>query len=47
MTRADKSPKTIGEAIDELERIQGELLSLQRALEKLEPAESVVAPEED
>ena len=47
MTRADKSPKTIGEAIDELERIQGELLSLQRALEKLEPVESLTTPEEN
>lgn len=31
-------PKTLGEAIDDLERIQGELLSLQRVLEKLELA---------
>lgn len=31
-------PKTLGDAIDELERIQGELLSLQRVLEKLELA---------
>jgi hypothetical protein len=30
---------TIGEAIDELERIQGEPLSLQRSLEKLEAVE--------
>ena len=47
MTSADKSPKTIGEAIDELERIQAELLSLQRALEKLEPVEPQVTLEED
>ncbi|HXM66685.1 MAG TPA: hypothetical protein VN911_08135 [Candidatus Acidoferrum sp.] len=47
MTRADKSTKTIGEAIDELERIQGELLSLQRALEKLEQVESLATPGED
>jgi hypothetical protein len=41
---------TLGEAIDELERIQGELLSLQRSLEKLEAVEvsrPTDTPEED
>jgi len=42
MAHANEPPKTLGEAIDELERIQGELLSLQKALEKLEPVESKV-----
>jgi hypothetical protein len=41
---------TLGEAIDELERIQGELLSLQRSLEKwdaVEPSRAIDTPEED
>jgi len=40
-------PKTLSDVIDELERIQGELLTLQRALERLEQVESLVTPEED
>jgi hypothetical protein len=43
-------PRTLGETIDELERIQGELLSLQRSLEKLELVETslpTVTPEGD
>ena len=47
MTLANKPPMTLAEAIDELERIQAELLSLQRALEKLESAETLVTAEED
>jgi hypothetical protein len=46
MAHANELPKTLGEAIDELERIQGELLSLQRTLEKLEPVDPLVTPEE-
>jgi hypothetical protein len=40
MAKAMRPPKTITEIIDDMERIQGELLMLQRALEKLEPVES-------
>jgi len=49
MTHNDP-PKTLGQAIDELERIQGGLLSLQRSLEKLETVEMslpTVTPEGD
>ena len=47
VTLANKPPMTLAEAIDELERIQAEPLSLQRALEKLESAETLVTAEED
>jgi hypothetical protein len=41
---------TLGEAIDGLERIQGELLSLQRSLEKwdaVKPSRPIDTAEED
>jgi len=46
MNRSIDPPKTIGEVIDELEKIQGQLLSLQRSLEKMEPVESAVSSAE-
>jgi hypothetical protein len=39
-------PKTIGELIDELERIREDLLRLQRELEKIEIVETVVDGDE-
>ena len=33
---ANDSPKTIGEVIDDVERLREELLTLQRSLEKIE-----------
>jgi hypothetical protein len=46
MNRSSDPPKTIGEVIDELEKIQEQLLSLQRSLEKMEPVESAVSSAE-
>jgi prefoldin subunit 5 len=43
MGHTNNPPKTLSEVIDELERIQGELLSLQRSLEKLESVEALVS----
>jgi hypothetical protein len=43
MAHSNNPPKTLSEVIDELERIQGELLSLQRSLEKMEPVEALVS----
>jgi hypothetical protein len=43
MSHINEPPKTFAEAIDEIERIREELLSVQRALEKLEPVESLVS----
>jgi hypothetical protein len=34
------SPKTIAEVLDEIERIQQELFSLQKAVEKIEKADT-------
>lgn len=34
-----KLPKNFSELIDQIERIQQELLNIQRSLEKMEPAE--------
>ena len=34
------SPKTIAEVLDEIERIQQELFSLQKAVEKIEKADA-------
>jgi hypothetical protein len=39
-------PKTIGELIDEVERIREDLLRLQRELEKLEIVDTAVSGEE-
>jgi Ni,Fe-hydrogenase III large subunit len=38
-----RATKTIGEVIDELERIREELLTLQRSLEKMEFAKTAVS----
>ncbi len=46
MTRAQQPPKTIGELIDEVERIREELFILQQELEKLEAIENLVDPDE-
>jgi hypothetical protein len=35
---AKDAPKNIGELIDQIDRIREELMTIQRALEKLEPA---------
>ena len=43
MSHANDAPKTLSALIDELERIQGELLSLQRSLEKMESVETLVS----
>ena len=42
MAKATVPPKSIGELVDQIERIQEELLSVQRSLEKLEPIEDAV-----
>jgi len=46
MSRTSDPPKTIGEVIDELEKIQEQLLNLQRTLEKMEPVEAAVSSAE-
>ncbi len=46
MTRAQQPPKSIGELIDEVERIREELFVLQQELEKLETIENLVDPDE-
>jgi len=43
---AHTPPETIGELIDELERIREDLLHLQRELEKIEIVETVVSGDE-
>ena len=43
MTHAQNPPKTIGELIDEVERIREDLFRLQSALEKIEIVETVVS----
>jgi hypothetical protein len=47
MTRAQQPPKSIGELIDEVERIREELFVLQQELEKLETIENLVDPDEN
>jgi hypothetical protein len=46
MTRAQQPPKTIGELIDEVERIREQLFVLQQELEKIETVENLVDPDE-
>lgn len=46
MARSGQPPKTIGELIDEVERIREELLVLQQELEKREAIEDLVDPDE-
>jgi hypothetical protein len=43
MVEAPVPPKSIGELIDEVERIREELFSIQRSLEKIEPIEDAVS----
>jgi hypothetical protein len=43
VTQAQDPPKTIGELIDEVERIREDLLRLQRQLEKLEIVDNAVS----
>jgi hypothetical protein len=38
-----KPPKTLGDVIDDLDRIREELLKVQRSLEKIEPVEMLVS----
>jgi len=46
MAFADNPPQTLGELIDEVERIREELLVLQRSLEKIEIVATVVSTDE-
>jgi hypothetical protein len=46
MTHAQDPPKTIGELIDEVERIREDLLRLQLQLEKLEIVDTAVSGNE-
>jgi hypothetical protein len=46
MTRTQQPPKTIGELIDEVERIREQLFVLQQELEKREAIEDLVDPDE-
>jgi hypothetical protein len=46
MTHSQNPTKTIGELIDEVERIREDLLRLQRELEKLEIVETAVSGDE-
>jgi hypothetical protein len=46
MTQSQDPPKTIGELIDEVERIREDLLRLQRELEKLEIVDNAVSGED-
>jgi hypothetical protein len=43
---ASDTPTTLTDAIDAIERIREELLVLERALEKIEPAEAIPSAEE-
>jgi len=47
MTHAQNPSKTIGELIDEVERIREDLFHLQRELEKLEIVETVLSDAEE
>jgi hypothetical protein len=46
MARPDDPSKTIGELIDEVERIREDLFRLQRELEKMESLQDVVSSDE-
>jgi hypothetical protein len=46
MTHTQDPPKTIGELIDEVERIREDLLRLQRQLERLETVETPLSDDE-
>jgi hypothetical protein len=46
MTHPQNPPNTIGELIDEVERIREDLLRLQRELEKLETVETALCDEQ-
>jgi hypothetical protein len=42
MAHSTDPPKNIGELIDQIERIQEELLTIQRSMEKMEPRETTL-----
>ena len=46
MARPDNPSKTIGELIDDVERIREDLFRLQRELEKVESLQNVVSTDE-
>jgi hypothetical protein len=46
MTHSQNPSKTIGELIDEVERIREDLFRLQRELEKIEIVETIVSDAE-
>jgi hypothetical protein len=46
MTHPDHPPKTIGDLIDEVERIREDLFRLQRELEKMESLQDVLSTDE-
>ena len=46
MALADNPPKTIGELIDDVERIWEDLFRLQHGLEKMETLQNVVSTDE-
>jgi hypothetical protein len=46
MKHATDPPEQIGILIDRVERIREELLSIQRAMEHMEPPESIVSHDE-
>ena len=46
MALADNPPKTIGELIDDVERIREDLFRLQHGLEKMESLQNVVSTDE-
>jgi hypothetical protein len=43
MPRANDPPKTIGELLDQIERIREELLAIQRSMEKMEYVKPAVS----
>ena len=43
MKRAIDSPEQIGDLIDRIERIREELLTIQHAMEQVEPPESIAS----
>jgi hypothetical protein len=47
MSDFKKPPKNIGELVDQLDRIREELLTIQRAMEKLEPVKTLPADSSD
>jgi hypothetical protein len=46
MKRANDPPEQIADLIDRIERIREELLSIQKAMEHMEPPESIASHDE-